>query len=208
MKKVLLLPCNKGAVVGDYYRSPIWRYARRLLEEEGLRARVALAAIDSIITLYDPAGDRASLGAVVLEWEAWRVKGHDVRPDLSKFTRNKDLYSRLVRDIATGIKRLRRDGFSEIYATLWVAAYQAATHDALLRLGRGTWPHWATMILIPPSPLSARRGIRCAVQAMKAGLRGLRILPGRYAEAWRSFWSRRAPQLNTNITYDLTINQF
>ena len=205
MKSVLLLPCNKGAKAGDYYKSPLWRYARGLLEETRLRTRVALAAIDSIVTLYDPAGDRASLGAVVLEWEAWRVKGYDVRPDLSKFVGDKDLYSRLVKDVATGIKRLRRLGFDEFHAVLWVAAYQAATHDALLRLGSGAWPRWATMVLVPPSPLSARRGIRYAIQAMKDGLRGLRVLPARYARAWKSFWLHRAPQLGTNIAYDLII---
>ena len=76
MRRVaLILPCNPGAKRGNYFESRYWRRADKLLREWGLRPYVKLAAVDSIVTVLDPLGDRRRLGAIVLEDEAWRVKG-------------------------------------------------------------------------------------------------------------------------------------
>lgn len=202
MRRVLLLPCNRGALMGDYFTSPLWRYAHRLLEARGLRRETLMAAVDSIVTIYDPAGDRRELGAIVLEHEAWRVRGYDSPPRLSKFLGDRQLYLRLVEDVARGLKRLRREGCSELYAVLWVAAYQAATYDALIRV-ETSWPSWATMVLTPPSPLSARKALKLATALMERGERGVRAILREHVAPWEEFWRhKRGRLLCPHISYD------
>lgn len=200
-KAVLILPCNKGARVGDYYSSPTWRYARRLLEEEGVRSFTRLAAVDSIITLYDPRGDRDEMGAVVLEGEEWRVAGYDAKPTLEKFLRDARLFKSLVRDVRRGVERLLFQGFSEVYAVLWVAAYQAALHEALLEI-EGAWPSWATMVITPPSPLASKKAIKLATRLIRSRTLGRRVILEEHVAPWIRFWSMRGRQLGTYVKFD------
>lgn len=199
---MLILPCNAGAALGNYFLSPSWQRADKLLRARSLRAFTTLAAIDSIITIYDPSRDRSVLGAIVLETEMHRVAGYDAYPGLEKFLKNRALFEELKRDVEVGIIRLRREGYNEVYATLWVAAYQAALYEALLKLGGGRWPSWATMVLAPPSPLVRFRCVNLAVRCLEERLLGVRTLHAPHLKAWSEFWARRGRELGVSMQYD------
>jgi len=70
----IILPCNKGAALGDYLLSRNWQRVKRILD--ATTNNYKMVAVDSIITFIDPMHDRDELGAlVVYPDEMNRVKG-------------------------------------------------------------------------------------------------------------------------------------
>ncbi len=119
---LLVLPCNKGAKIGNYFVGHAWRVALKALRECGIRRYVMLAAVDCIPF-------KMSLGdCVVLETEMDRVKGYDVYPSYDE---------RVVDGLTDCIERgLRRvlPLFDIIYVVLNVPLYQVCVKKALSRI--------------------------------------------------------------------------
>lgn len=76
-KYLLILPCNAGALHGNYFEGNFWAMAERMLVAAGLRDKVDICAIDSIKTFLAP----DKLGPLVHEREMWRVYGYDFHPN-------------------------------------------------------------------------------------------------------------------------------
>lgn len=75
---LLILPCNPGALVGNYYEGNFWAAARRiLLSDATIGDQLDVCAVDSIMTFIAPDG----IGPLVHEREMWRVYGHDFHPN-------------------------------------------------------------------------------------------------------------------------------
>ena len=120
---LLLLPCNSGAEVGDYFRGHYWRVAAN--RRRGLGVKFMLGAIDCI-----PVFCKGENDAVVLETEMERVRGNNVYPSMERL---KDKIDELARAIANGLMRVGKD-YDKIYILLNVKAYALATRLAIERL--------------------------------------------------------------------------
>ena len=122
---LLLLPCNRGAKIGDYFVGVYWRVAVRWLEKLGIRSHVVLGAVDCIPHKYG-LGD-----CVVLEWEMSRVRGYDVYPSYDPM-----IVDGLSRCVEAGLRRCL-SLFDRIYVVLNVRLYQEAVKLALERIDDG-----------------------------------------------------------------------
>jgi len=120
LRVLLLLPCNSGAAVGDYFRGQFWRVANNRRRKLGVE--ITLGAIDCI-----PVFARGEDDAVVLETEMHRVFGYDVFPSMDRL---KGKLGRLARAIANGLMRIEKN-FDKIYILLNVKAYAIATELAI-----------------------------------------------------------------------------
>lgn len=121
-KILLLLPCNKYAKEGNYYKGKSWRVALKWLKALGLRDKVFLGAIDSI-PLKHNLGD-----CIVLEDEMHRVRGFDEYP---KYDDN--IIMPLAECIKKGLMRVL-NRFEKIIILLNVPLYKKAAHEALKML--------------------------------------------------------------------------
>lgn len=120
MKKILLLlPCNKYAEMGDYFKGKAWHVAYRWVTKLGLRKYVTFAAVDSIPYKYG-LGD-----CIVLETEMDRVKGYDSYPEYDP-----SIVDDLAKCISNGLRRVLSD-FDRIIILLNVPLYKAATKKAV-----------------------------------------------------------------------------
>ena len=122
---LLILPCNSGAKVGNYFQGHYWKVALKWLKALNLRPYVTLGAIDCIPYKYG-LGD-----CIVLENEMKRVKGHDVYPQYEK-----NEIEGISKCIEAGLKRIL-PLFDRIYIILNVKLYQEATEKAIHRLNSG-----------------------------------------------------------------------
>ena len=130
MKKTLLiLPCNKGAKVGNYFSQLHWKKIDKILKEEGLRDKVDLAAIDCIITFKKLDGK----GAIVAEYEMNRVKGFDIHPGTTFQKNSKEKIEKLIKDVKVGLQRLEKD-YNKIVIFVNVASYCVALKRAIKEL--------------------------------------------------------------------------
>ena len=111
---LILLPCNKGAKIGDYRKGLYWRALIKHLEKHGIRNRVMIGAIDCIPLRYG-LGD-----CVVLEDEMWRVKGYESYPKYDP-----EIVEAMAECIYEGIVRVS-DRFEKIYILVNVKLYYEA----------------------------------------------------------------------------------
>ena len=111
---LILLPCNKGAKIGDYRKGLYWRALTKHLEKHGIRKRVMIGAIDCIPLRYG-LGD-----CVVLEDEMQRVKGYESYPKYDP-----DIVDAMAECIYKGIVRVS-SRFEKIYILVNVKLYYEA----------------------------------------------------------------------------------
>lgn len=76
-KLLIILPCNSGAYVGDYWTKPNWQSVGKRLED--IRELIDYAAVDSIRTFHIEGK------GLVHEKENHLVKGYDECPSWCKF---------------------------------------------------------------------------------------------------------------------------
>jgi hypothetical protein len=76
-KELILIPCNSGALNGDYFLQQTWRNAAKWFPER--MTTLDFAAVDSITTAIPDDGK----GLIVFENEMDRVKGYDMFPTYS-----------------------------------------------------------------------------------------------------------------------------
>jgi len=132
MKSLLILPCNPGAKVGNYFLGQLWRRFDKKLREIGLRGEVDFAAIDCIITFLNQDGK----GALVHESEMDRVSGFDSHPGKIFGTSNvRKRFERikiLSTDISIGLKRWE-SSYRYIHVFSNVLAYRSAIKRAITK---------------------------------------------------------------------------
>jgi hypothetical protein len=168
LKALLILPCNPGAKTGDYFPFGAWKQAMQSLKRQQIDKRlVDFAAIDSIITRLDPRGDRETKGAIVLETEMDRVKGCDLRPDWSLFT--KDGYGFLKEHARcckiSMVPLLSR--YDLIVVAASVRGYKYASVRALRDIAGGALPSNAIIIDAGESPSYQNGAIRIALDLIR-----------------------------------------
>ena len=111
---LILLPCNKGAKIGDYRKGLYWRVLIKHLEKHEIRKRVIIGAIDCIPLRYR-LGD-----CIVLEDEMWRVKGYESYPKYDP-----EIIETMARCVYEGIIRVS-SRFEKIYILVNVRLYYEA----------------------------------------------------------------------------------
>jgi len=141
-KVLIIIPCSPGAEIGNYFASASWRNVVRIIKKYVFDlGNIDFAAVDSIITIEDPAKDREELGAIVLaNEEMQRVRGKNIRPKWEFFAKNnyKKLYEH-TKYVEIGLRRVLNK-YDYIVIFLNVRAYKLATMNALLRIGNGKIP--------------------------------------------------------------------
>jgi len=156
MVKFLILPCNKYAREGDYLKSKAWQNAKKLFPN------YKLAAVDSIITIKDPKGDRETLGAIVLyPEEMYRVRGFDEYPSWDKFKRlNFKLLWEHTKYVEIGLRRISYRA-ERMIIILNVRAYKLAVYLAIRRIYNAI-PNNVLFIDVPERPWGLQKGINLA----------------------------------------------
>jgi len=173
---LLLLPCNPGARLGDYFASRSWSFIRDVYGKKNIDLRrIQFAAVDSIITFEDPSNDRDELGAIVLGTpeEMKRVANHDARPVWSKFRKNN--YEPLRKHshyVEIGLKRVLNElAVKYLLVILNVRAYRLATYRALVRIGNGNIPQNTFFFDCPDSPAWLTHCVTKSINLLKKCLK-------------------------------------
>ncbi|RLG90506.1 MAG: hypothetical protein DRO36_05995 [Candidatus Hecatellales archaeon] len=115
-KILLILPCSSTAYLGDYRLAPSWKLILKHIQP--WRSQVKLAAVECINNY-----------GLLLEDEAWKVKGYDIYPSWDWFKRNPERLEALKNTLAKQLQEL--DGrFQAIIAYVNVKAYRLALEQA------------------------------------------------------------------------------
>ncbi len=160
---LLLLPCNPGAKEGNYFPYGAWKQALASLRKHHVEKQdVDFAAVDSIITVLDPARDRDAKGAIVHESEMHRVRGCDVKPTWNRFEGNNHaLLHEHARYCKIGLQRFL-PGYNLVVVALSVRAYKYAGARALIDTGGGNLPPNVIFIDAGESPSYQNNAINIA----------------------------------------------
>lgn len=117
---VLVLSCNRGAKVGNYFMGQAWKNFDSVLTRGKDRSSVTFAAVDCITLLTDD-----GLGGLVFEYEMHRVRGYDVHPrQVFKRKDREDRFHKLTQAIRMGLRRITP--WTYIVVVLNPIAYRAA----------------------------------------------------------------------------------
>ena len=165
-KILFILPCNSGAKEGDYFPHGGWKQTLLSLRKYSVpKELVDLAAVDSIITVEDPAKDREAKGAIVTEYEMERVKGFDIKPEWHLFEKNNySLLHEHTNFCQIGLRRLI-PRYQLILIVLNVRGYKYATVRALRNLSkRNSIPSNVIVIDCGESPSFLNNGISEAIK--------------------------------------------
>jgi len=154
--KFLILPCNKYAKDGDYLKSRAWQRAKKLFPD------YKLAAVDSIITIKDPKGDKETLGAIVLyPEEMHRVRRFDEYPSWDRFKKNNfELLWKHAKYVEIGLRRISKE-VERMIVILNVRAYKLATYLAIKRIYNAI-PNHILFIDVPERPWGLEKGLKIA----------------------------------------------
>ena len=200
-KVLLILPCNAGACVGNYFRadlhSPsrwnVWREADNKLRDLRKEGLVAFAAVDSSILETQPGDPR---GAIVFETEMSRVRnpaGEDwgapswrfFRPSLGgRWTYLEELTEALVK----GVRRVQNMDFSHVLTLVNPKGYFLSLVAAAKECG--VLDHWV-IFRLPAHPNYLLRAVRSIVPFAKAVAAdhdlpgGVYLIPNLYPELLR-----------------------
>ena len=171
MKKILVvLPCNKGAFIGDYWSRSNWRIVgNRLIE---YRSLVDYAAVESIRALVIQDG----LG-LVHETENEIVKGYDLYPAWRKFDPKKHGTEKLDL-LAQGIVRsldVWHSHYAHIFALLSPRAYKICFTKAVYDSGLQVK---TTILDIGESPAYYNVGAVQLLEIFKDGISGKELPSG------------------------------
>jgi len=141
-----------------------------------LRHETMLAAMDSIITRFNPVGDRLEKGSIIFENEMYRVMGYDAAPNMRIFEKNPRLFTELVNDTITSMRRISKEHpNADIYALFWVGIYQAAFYKAIYELN--VFPkNRVSMVLRNPSVMGVFRSINYILHLLRNSAKGRLIL--------------------------------
>jgi len=180
----VILPCNKGAALGDYLLSRNWQRVKKILD--ATTNNYKMVAVDSIITFIDPMHDRDELGAlVVYPDEMNRVKGFDVYPSWDFFKKNS--FERLYihsHYVKIGLKRIFNP--SDKYLVLLnVRGYRLATYLAIKKLF-GRIPKNLAFIDVYDSPAYFNNAVRSIKILLKEDLFGFVIRTQAVKKKWES----------------------
>jgi len=130
---LVITPCNAGAKHGNYYLGHNWQSVKKALKRMSIKFK--LAAIDSIVSIFNPHNMREKIGAIVLEDEMWIVKGYDSKPSWDSFKRGNFHKLRIVsRDLEIGFKRVLSMDFDKIFLLVNVRGYKLASIYAITRI--------------------------------------------------------------------------
>jgi len=121
MKYLVLLPCNRYAIEGNYFKGRYWKIADKL--RRNAKNDITLGAIDCIPVFYLNIND-----AIVLENEMHIVKGYDSYPRYSK-----GKIKPLAEGIKNGLIRVANQ-FDRIIVLLNVKLYMEALQEAMKEL--------------------------------------------------------------------------
>jgi len=165
---LLILPCNRGAKEGNFFPYGAWKQALAVLRKDGVEKEfVTFAAVDSIITKFDPVNDRDEKGAIVLESEMERVKGYDFKPSWRHFkTRDFAFLKEHTAYCEIALERLL-ERYDLILVCISVRGYKYAVIRAALSLGEGRMPENMVIIDCGESPSFQNNGIAVAVKMLK-----------------------------------------
>lgn len=132
-KSLLVLPCNTGAKIGNYFGSNngnnLWMKIDKCLRDIDIRDRVDIAAVDCILPLVKNINI-----AIIGEWEMNLVKGYDIYPAtaFAKKDRNVKL-EKLINGIVDKLRELILH-YSKIVFLINVIPYKLAVINAIERL--------------------------------------------------------------------------
>lgn len=202
-KFLLVLPCNPGALYGDYFRGNFWGMARRMLGIE-MRSLVDICAVDSIKTFIDP----DALGPLVHEREMWRVEGFDFHPNESVNPAHPPNWKRLhmlADSLKPAVERILPH-YSFVFALIPVRGYRVAFTAAV----KETVGFDRVYIEDQPSATFRRReGLERVVSYIKAGNFPAGVFhtfphAGRYSPEWKEqmvYRWRKHPRLPVRFRY-------
>jgi len=147
-KLLLILPCNAAACVGNYFRAETytkrkwntWLEAELSLKDLRRKQIVTFAAVDSSVLETEP---KISKGAIVFETEMERVKnptGEDWgAPNWRWFRPTADgkceYLEALTESLIKGINRVKKMGFSQVFALVNPRGYFLSLAAAVDRCG-------------------------------------------------------------------------
>jgi hypothetical protein len=210
LKVLLILPCNAGACIGNYFRADLyspkrwntWLEADGALNDLRRKKLVGFAAVDSS-TLETQPGD--ARGAIVFETEMNRVrnpKGEDwgapswrfFRPNLNgKWPYLEELTEALVK----GIRRVRKLGFLQVLALVNPRGYFLALGAAAKKCG--VLDSWV-LFRVPAHPNYLMQAVGEATPFVRASASGHQLTGGIYpVPQLYSALEREAQTYNHNL---------
>jgi len=145
---LLILPCSSTAPLGDYKLSSSWRLICKHIQP--WRDRVKLAGVECINNY-----------GLLLEDEAWKVKGHDLYPSWAWFKRNPERLEALKNALSKQLQELN-GRFQAIIAYVNVKAYCLALEEASKEAGVPI--HF---VEVGFSPLSFRKNLPLLIQVIE-----------------------------------------
>lgn len=168
MSVILVLPCNKGALNGNFFPYGAWKQALNALKKNKIEKKIVeFSAVDSIITKFDPVNDRDNKGSIVLESEMERVKGYDFKPNWRLFKkRNYELLKEHTKYCKIALERLIMK-YKLILVCISVRGYKYAIIRAALTIGKDEIPKNMIIIDCGESPSFQNNGISLAIRIIK-----------------------------------------
>ena len=190
-KQLLILPCNAGACIGDYFKAEdvcnqvwhsVWREADLSLCDLRKEGRVVFAAVDSCTLETEPDGSK---GAIVFETEMDRVKnltGKDWGAPSWRWFRPEadgscEYLETLTESLVKGIRRVEKMGFSQVFAMVNPRGYYLSLAAAVEKCGLlNKW----ILFRVPAHPRHLLPAVRQIVPIVRAAAEEKKLKGGIY----------------------------
>ena len=190
-KYLLILPCNAGACIGNYFKAEdvcgqkwhsVWREADLALCDLRKRGEVAFAAVDSCTLETEPDGSK---GAIVFETEMDRVKnltGKDWGAPSWRWFRpaadgSCEYLETLTESLAQGVRRVEKMGFLQVFALVNPKGYYLSLAAAVEMCG--LLNEWI-LFRVPAHPRHLLPAVRQIVPIVRAAVEGKKLKGGIY----------------------------
>jgi hypothetical protein len=191
VRYLLILPCNAGACIGNYFKADssrkpwnsLWREADSALRDLRDEGKVAFAAVDSMTLEIEPDGAK---GSIVFETEMERVKNPTGKdwgaPSWRWFKPAKsgrcEYLEDLTESLVKGVQRVDSIGFSQVFALVNPRGYflsLAAAVDRCRLLNK-----WV-LFRVPAHPRHLLPALRQIIPLIRAASEGEKLNGGIYA---------------------------
>ena len=191
-KVLLILPCNAGACIGNYFKADsicdqewhgVWREADLALHDLRKKGRVVFAAVDSCTLETEPEGSK---GAIVFETEMGRVKnpgGKDWGAPSWRWFRpaadgSCEYLETLTESLTKGIHRVEKMGFSQVFALVNPRGYYLSLVAAVERCGLlNKW----VLFRVPAHPRHLLPAVQQILPIVRAATEGKKKIGGIYS---------------------------
>jgi hypothetical protein len=187
---LVILTCNAGACMGDYFRAEAytkkgwntWKEADACLRDLRIKEKVAFAAADSCTLETEPTGSK---GAIVFETEMDRVKNPTGKdwgaPNWRWFrptaTGSCEYLEALTESFEKGIRRVEKMGFTQVFAVVNPRGYFLSLAAAVDKCGLlNKW----ILFQVPSHPRHLLSAVRQMTPFVYAASEGKKLIGGIY----------------------------